>query len=108
MAIAALLQFPPQPDVSEQQARQQYDEISREINGGQLMTKAADWGPGHHAHITGQARDGSWWAIDVWESVDAMDGFMSRLMPILQPRMEEEGMAEPAVHIVTVHNLVTQ
>jgi hypothetical protein len=107
MAIAALWEFAPQPDRSEEQAGAVYDEASREFNGGQLMTKAADWGPGHLAHFAGQSEDGSWWVVDVWESRDAMDQFISRMMPIMQSRIEETGI-QPAVRIVAIHNLVTE
>jgi hypothetical protein len=107
MAIAALLEFPPQPGLSEAESREQYDDVSREFTGGQLMRSCADWGPGHQAHVAGQAEDGSWWVVDVWESQEAMDRFLGRMMPILQPRIDEAGMSEPAVRVLAVHNLVT-
>jgi hypothetical protein len=63
--------------------REGYDRVTRELNGGQPMTKRSDWGEGLLAHTHNVGEDGSVLVVDVWRDQAAMDAFMERLRPIL-------------------------
>jgi hypothetical protein len=106
MAIAAITEFAEDPTGASPE--ELYDRVCREFNDGRPMTRPSDWGPGLLSHIAGRAESGRWWVVDVWESQDAMDRFMARMMPVIQPHMEERGAGEPTVTVLAVHNLVTE
>jgi hypothetical protein len=82
--------------------RQDYDELTREMNDGQPMTQLSDWGDGLLSHTYSVDENGEAVAIDVWEHERGMDAFMQRLQPIL----EREAMT-PRVRVLATHNLVT-
>ena len=87
MPITAIVEFPPIEGVD---ARESYESISRELNGGQLMTKRSEWGEGLLAHTHNVGEDGSTLVVDVWRDRADMDAFIGRLAPIL----EREGFAD--------------
>jgi hypothetical protein len=86
MPITAIVEFPPIEGVD---SREAYDRISRELNGGQPMTKRSEWGEGLLAHTHNVGEDGSTVVVDVWRDRAGMDAFIARLGPIL----EREGFA---------------
>ena len=81
--------------------RQDYDELTRELNDGRPMTDVSAWGNGLLAHSYSIDGNGDSVAIDVWESERDMEAFMQRLQPIL----EREG-ATPHVRVLQTHSLV--
>jgi hypothetical protein len=86
MPITAIVEFPP---IEGLDPREAYDRISRELNGGQPMTKRSEWGEGLLAHTHNVGQDGSTVVVDVWRDQAGMDAFIKRLSPIL----EREGIA---------------
>ena len=80
MPITAVSELQP---VEGMDPREGYDRISRELNGGQPMTKRSDWGEGLLAHTHNVGEDGSVLVVDVWRDQAAMNAFMERLRPVL-------------------------
>jgi hypothetical protein len=87
MPITAVVEFPP---MEGEDPREGYDRISRELNGGQPMTKRSEWGEALLAHTHNVGEDGSTLVVDVWRDRAGMDAFIARLAPIL----EREGYAD--------------
>ena len=80
MPITAVAELQP---LEGEDPREGYDRITRELNGGQPMTKRSDWGEGLLAHSHNVGEDGSVLVVDVWRDQAAMDAFMRRLRPVL-------------------------
>ena len=80
----------------------QYDEVCRKVNNGQLMSKLSDWPGGgclaHSAWQEGSALN----VFDVWESPEAFQAFGEKLMPALS----EVGLPQAEPHIAQLHNFV--
>ena len=82
----------------------QYDEICRRLNNGQLMTKLSDWpGGGCLSHVVGAA-PGGLCVLDVWESAEKFQAFGEKLMPLIQ----QAGLKPDEPVIFPVHNFVRQ
>jgi hypothetical protein len=79
----------------------QYDQVCRGLNDGELLTKLSDWpGGGCLSHAAWQEGD-SFGVFDVWESPEAFASFGEKMMPLAA----EAGMvAEP--HVFPLHNFV--
>ena len=101
MPIAAILEFA--TSSSEQDPKEWYDRASREYTGGRDRLTAEDWGQGFISHTTGVTQEGDWWVVDVWENQQAMDRFISKMMPILQ---RQPDFVEPNVRVIDVYNMV--
>jgi hypothetical protein len=81
----------------------QYDEVCRKLNGGQPMTKLADWpGGGCLAHAAWQEESGALGVFDVWESPEAFQRFGEKMMPAAG----EVGLPSTEPHVVPLHNFV--
>jgi hypothetical protein len=86
---------------------QQYDQLCRNLNNGELLTTLADL---HRAgyrvvsHVAGPTPDGGWRVVDVWESDEALETFRQRLAPLL----ENAGIPVVAPQVFPVHNAVTR
>jgi hypothetical protein len=87
MPITAVSELAP---IEGEDPREGYDRITRELNGGQPMTKRSEWGEGLLAHTHNVGADGSVLVVDVWRDQAAMDAFTERLRPIF----EREGIAD--------------
>ena len=82
---------------------EQYDEVCRRLNDGQLMTKLSDWPVGGCLeHAAWQEESGALNVFDVWESAEAFQGFGEKLMPVAG----EVGLPTAEPHIVQLHNFV--
>lgn len=95
MAIGVLFEF---PGVS----AEQYEEVCRNLNNGELMTTLADWpNEGCLFHVAGPT-EGGFRIVDVWESAEAFQRFGETLVPLL------EKVAFPQVEpqIFPVHTFV--
>ena len=102
MPITSIVEFPPTEGMDPREA---YDSISRELNGGQPMTKRSEWGEGLLAHSHNVGEDGSVLVVDVWRDRADMDAFIGRLAPIL----EREGFADQmSVRVFDTTDLVTE
>jgi hypothetical protein len=82
---------------------EQYEEVSRRVNDGQLLTKLSQWpGGGILEHAAWQEESGALGVFDVWESAEAFQSFGEKLMPI----MAEVGLPQAEPHIVPLHNFI--
>lgn len=83
---------------------EQYDEVSRRLNNGQLLTKLSEWpGGGILEHAAWQEESGALSVFDVWESAEAFQRFGEKLIPIIG----EVGLPQAEPHIVQLHNFIT-
>ncbi len=92
MAIAVVFEF---PGVSVQQ----YEDVCRKLNNGNLLTSLADWPyPGILSHTAGATPDGLC-VLDVWETPEQFAQFGEALVPLLM----ESGFpqTEPRVFLLT-------
>jgi hypothetical protein len=81
----------------------QYDEVCRKLNNGELITKVSDFPVGGClAHVAWQEETGALGVFDVWESPEAFQSFGEKLMPLLG----EAGFPDAQPHVVPVHNFV--
>ena len=81
----------------------QYDEISRNLNNGQPLSKLSDWPvEGCLSHAAWQEESGGFGVFDVWESAEAFQSFGEKLTPLIG----ESGLPAAEPHIVTLHNFV--
>ena len=80
----------------------QYEQVCRGLNNGELMTKLSDWpGDGCLAHAAWQ--DGDTLSVfDVWESPEAFESFGEKMMPIAA----DAGLPPAEPHVVPLHNFV--
>ena len=107
MAIAAIFDYGTPPDDATLQERQDgYDHISRELGGGQAPRTAAEMADGLLAHFVDYSKDGRGMIVNVFESQEAMDRLMERLMQITQG-MEGPPPPAPSVEMLTLHNVLT-
>ncbi len=82
---------------------EQYDEVSRRLNDGQLLTELSQWPGGEILeHAAWEEESGSVCVFDVWESVEAFQSFGEKLMPIIG----EVGLPQTEPHIVQLHNFI--
>jgi hypothetical protein len=82
---------------------EKYDEVSRGLNNGQLMSKLSDWPVGGClSHAAWQEESGALNVFEVWESAEAFQTFGEKLMPILA----EVGFPSAEPHVVQLHNFV--
>jgi hypothetical protein len=82
---------------------EQYDEVSRRLNDGQLLTELSQWpGGGILEHSAWEEESGSLCVFDVWESVEAFQSFGEKLMPIIGA----VGLPQAEPHIVQLHNFI--
>ena len=85
----------------------QYDQLCRNLNGGQPLVALADF---HRAgyeivsHVAGPTPDGGWRVVDVWESEEALGRFRQRLVPLFA----QVGIPAVAPQVFPVHNVVTR
>ena len=97
MAICAIFEF---PGVT----REQYDEVTQEMNNGQPLQSLSEWPvPGVLSHVAGSTPDG-WYVVDVWASEEAFQRFSQ----VLAPTLEKTGFPRVEPRVFPVHNLVTQ
>jgi hypothetical protein len=88
-----------------------YDRVTRELNGGQPMTKRSEWGEGLLAHVHSVGEDGSVVVVDVWQDQAGMDAFLERLRPILERQAAEEGVNladQMNIRVLDTTNVVTE
>ena len=100
MAIAMLLDFGTPPGSRDDW--DVYDRANRELCNGEEPRTAAELGDGMLAHFVGSTQDGRHMIVNVFESQEAMDRQMARIMPLREP----EG-PQPRVEILTLHNVLT-
>ena len=108
MPITAITEFAPMDGAD---SREVYDRVSRELNGGQPMTKRSEWGEGLLAHIHSVAEDGSTVVVDVWRDQQGMDAFIERLRPVLEREATDSGvnLAEQMnIRVLDTTNVVTE
>jgi hypothetical protein len=80
----------------------QYEQVCRGLNDGELMTKLSDWpGGGCLSHAAWQEED-SLGVFDVWESPEAFASFGEKMMPLAA----EAGLPPAEPHLVPLHNFV--
>jgi hypothetical protein len=102
MPITSIVEFPPMEGVDPREA---YDQLTRELNDGQPMTRRSEWGEGLLAHVHSVAEDRTTVVVDVWQDQAGMDAFLQRIGPIL----EREGMAgNMSVRVLQTNNVVTE
>ncbi len=59
-----------------QMTQDQYDQIIHAFSDGEGMNSPKDWPvSGLISHVTGQAPDGTWWVVDVWEDEESVQSF---------------------------------
>ena len=80
----------------------QYEQVCRGLNNGELITKLSELGDGCLVHTAWQEESGALGVYDVWESAEAFGAFGERLMPLLS----EAGFAESQPHVIQLHNFV--
>jgi hypothetical protein len=83
---------------------EQYDELCRVINNGQLMKSLSDWPKGCLMHVVGTTPEGVLHATDVWESLESFQAYGETLMPVMQ----QLGIALPEPAIFEVYNFVKE
>jgi hypothetical protein len=79
-----------------------HDRANRELCNGEEPRAASDLGDGMLAHFVGTTQDGRHMIVNVFESQDAMDRQMARIMPL---RLPED--PQPRVEILSLHNVLT-
>jgi hypothetical protein len=99
VAIAMLLDFGTPP--GSQDDWDVYDRANRELCNGEEPRTAAELGDGMLAHFVGTTQDGRHMIVNVFESQEAMERQMARIMPMRDPGVE------PRVEILTLHNVLT-
>jgi hypothetical protein len=83
---------------------EQYEDVCRGLNNGQLMHSLADWpGGGCLSHIAGMTAEGLR-VVDVWESPEKFQAFGEQLMPLL----DKAGIAPAEPLIFPAHNFVNR
>jgi heme-degrading monooxygenase HmoA len=73
--------------VVEAPSQQNYEDVVRKVTDGKKsrMESPSDWpAEGLLSHAAGQAEDGRFRVVDVWESEEAFNRFGETLVPILQ------------------------
>ena len=108
MPIMSVAEFAPWEGVD---PREVYDRVTRELNGGQPMTKRSDWGAGLLAHVHSVGEDGSSVVVEVWQDQAGMDAFLERLRPVLEREAESAGanLADNMnIRVVDTTNVVTE
>jgi hypothetical protein len=102
MPITSIVEFSP---VEGEDPKENYESLSRELNGGELMTRRSEWNDGLLAHCYSVGDDGSAVAVDVWRDQASMDAWMGRIGPII----EREGFAENMhARVLETHAVVTE
>jgi hypothetical protein len=95
MAIGVIFKFPGA-------TIEQYDEVCRGLNGGQLLNSLSDWpGGGCLSHAAGATPDGLCVA-DVWESPEKFQAFGEKLMPLMQ----QAGIQAAEPIVFPAHNFI--
>jgi hypothetical protein len=87
--ITAVTDFAPIEGVDPREA---YDRVTRELNGGQPMTKRSEGGEGLLAHVHSVGEDGGGVIVDVWRDQASMDAFLGRLGPVLEREAAARGV----------------
>ena len=103
MPIAVILESPPQEG---RDARETYDQLTRELNNGEPMTRTSDWSDGLIAHAYCVGDDGGSIGIDVWQDEASWNRWFEKLSSAAE-RMGVESQV-PQMRVLQVHNLVTQ
>ena len=102
MPITAIVEFSPTEGLD---PREGYDRLTRELNGGEPMTRRAQWNDGLLAHSYSVGEDGGAVVVDVWRDQQSMDAWMERIRPI----NEREGVAaNMQARVFTTHAVVTE
>jgi hypothetical protein len=101
MPITAIVEFSPTEGLD---PRESYDRLTRELNGGEPMTRRSQWNDGLLAHSFSVGEHGGAVAVDVWQDQQSMDAWMERIRPI----NEREGVAANKVRVFTTHAVVTE
>ena len=102
MPITAIVEFSPTEGID---PRESYDRLTRELNGGEPMTRRAHWNDGMLAHSYSVGEDGSAVAVDVWRDQQSMDAWMGRVGPLI----EREGTAaNMQARVFETHAVVTE
>ena len=101
MPIAAIVEIPAQEG---QDPREIYDQVVREVNNGEPMTRTSQWNDGLIAHAYCVGDDGSAVAVDLWQDEDSMNRWYEKLMPISERITGTQYQAR----VMQTHNLVTQ
>ena len=97
MAIGVIFNFPGG-------TTEQYNEVCRGLNNGQLMRSLADWpGGGCLSHVVGAA-PGGLCVLDVWESAEKFQAFGEKLTPLIQ----QAGLKPDQLVVFPAHNFVSQ
>jgi hypothetical protein len=106
--ITSVTEFAP---VEGMDPREVYDRVTRELNGGQPMTKRSEWGEGLLAHVHSVGEDGTTVVVDVWRDQAGMDAFLGRLGPILEREATATGVSladQMNVRVLDTTNVVTE
>jgi hypothetical protein len=103
MPIAVILETLPQEG---QDARETYDQLTRELNNGEPMTRTSDWGDGLISHTYCVGDDGGSIGIDVWQDEASWNRWFEKLSSAAE---RTGGVSQmPQVRVLEVHNLVTE
>jgi quinol monooxygenase YgiN len=101
MPITSIVEF---PKVEDEDPREGYDRVTRQLNDGRPVTRRSEFGEGLLAHVYSVAEDGGVVVVEVWQDQARMDAFVQRLQPIL----DREGYADRMnVRVLETHNVVT-
>jgi hypothetical protein len=102
MPITAIVEFSPTEGLD---PREGYDRLTRELNGGEPMTRRSQWNDGLLAHSFSVGEDGSAVAVDVWRDQQSMDAWMERIRPLNE---REGSAANMQARVFETHAVVTE
>ena len=102
MPITAIVEFSPTEGID---PKESYDRLTRELNGGEPMTRRSHWNDGMLAHSYSVGEDGSAVAVDVWRDQQSMDAWMERVGPLIE---REGSAANMQARVFETHAVVTE
>ena len=92
MPIVAIVEGSPQEG---QDPREMYDQLTRELNNGEPLTRTSHWGDGLIAHVYCVGDDGTSIGIDVWQDEASWNRWLEKLMPVAQRARFGRRAADP-------------
>jgi len=102
MPITAIVEFSPTEGLD---PRESYDRLTREVNGGEPMTRRSQWNDGLLAHSYSVDEHGGAVAVDVWRDQQSMDAWMERIGPLIE---REGSAANMQARVFETHAVVTE